>query len=89
MFVFLDLLERVVKRFRREEVIFKHHVLINKYISEKGRVSLKMEWTKGSFVYVEREEKVSHLLKYPHFLSNIPAFFVFDTRIIPAENVPA
>ena len=43
-----------------------------------------MEWKESSFVYVEREEKVLHLLKYPHCLSNIPAFLAFTTHIIPA-----
>ena len=37
MFVFLDLLERVAERFQPEQLTFKHHVLIIKYIGKKER----------------------------------------------------
>ena len=43
-----------------------------------------MEWKESSFLYIEREEKVLHLLKYPHntriFLVIYPHFWL----VIPA-----
>ena len=35
MLMFLHLLERVAERFQKEELKFKHHVLIIKYIGKK------------------------------------------------------
>ena len=66
--LFLDLLERVAERFQKEELTFKHHVLIIKYIGKRkrkstcfltgqGKASLQMEWKENSFVYVEKGGK--------------------------------
>ena len=67
--LFLDLLERVSERFQKEELVFKHHVLIIKSIGKRkrkkstcflngqGKASLRMEWKENSFVYVEKGGK--------------------------------
>ena len=67
--LFLDLLERVAEWFQKEELTFKHHVLIIKYIGKRkrekstclltgqGKASLQMEWKENCFVYVEKGGK--------------------------------
>ena len=67
--LFLDILEKVAERFKKEELTFEHDVLINKYIDKRkrkkstcfltgqGKASLQMEWKETSFVYIEKGGK--------------------------------
>ena len=62
------------------------------FLTGQGKASLQIKRKENSYVYIEKEGKVIAPFeipaKYPHFLSNIPTFLAFNTRILK-ENVPA